>query len=524
MLVSLATLYRATSPRLHVVIGAVASVSIATKILAVVVAERVVGGDIRSTTLVGVAGVVLFGAARVLSSGVRVDAQCDLQRAMARAYVESDVFTEPTPHPRWALFEPALNARTIVTETVPDLIASAIAGVAVAPIVAAALPGRALAVSGLALGVVLVALLALGRASAAVQQRIWDASQRAVDQVAMAVDGRLELVARGADAAAMTSVERAIEEYRKTAKRGAWAAAMLGRAPLAAGLAAVVLSVVVDASYREAVTSAVLTQALVVLACLPIILGVVMRANDLVRLTATIGPVLDLLGAPRRLELDRRGEPPPDVPAAITARDVTFAYVAGSKPTLRNLSFEWAPAGALVIEGPNGAGKSTLLRVLLGLRLPQGGSVSVGGADLATLDLPLLRRGIAYLPQRPYLGEAEATVRAALRGFDADVADAAMKTALERVGLASTAQRGDILDTAVGKLSAGQRQRLALARVLMQDASIYLLDEPDANLDRAGIALVGEIVRELVGRGRMVAIAAHTEELVSLPGTRLRLS
>ena len=512
-----------TSRRSRVIVGVTAAISAAGKVLAVVVAERVVGGDIRGTTLVGAATVILFALARVLSNGTRVDAQCDLQRAMARALVESDVLTEPTPQPMWALFDPASNACTLLVDIVPELIASSIAAVVVAPYVIAALPGRALAVSGIAVAVVMTALIALGRQSAALQQRVWDASQRVLDLVGLTVQGRLELVARGADADAIRTVEREIESYRTTAKRTAWAAAMLGRAPLAAGLAAIVLTVVLDASYREAVTAAVLKQALVASACFPILLGVVMLANQLVRLSATIGPVVDILAAPKRTELTRGGEKPPELPATIAARGVTFAYDAGSPPTLRDLSFEWPVGGALLVDGPNGAGKSTLLRVLLGLRSPQQGCVTVGGVDLAKVDLELLRRSIAYLPQRPYLGEVEATVRSALRGVD-DMADSAMKTALERVGLASAARTGDILDTAIGELSAGQRQRLALARVLLQEASIYLLDEPDANLDRAGIVLVGEIVTDLVKRGRMVAVAAHTDELTSLPGTRVTLS
>ena len=522
-LASVAALYATTSPRSRLVIAVTVAVSAAGKVLAVIVAERVVGGDIRSTTLVGVAGIIFFAAARLLSSGTRVDAQCDLQRAMARRLVESDVLTEPTPQPMWALFEPASNARALVTEIVPEILASVIAAVAVAPIVAATLPPRALVVGAAALVAVIAALVALGRASAAIQHRVWDASQRVLEQVAIAVEGRLELVARGADAAAMRAVERAIERYRKSAKRGGWSAAMLGRAPLAAGLAAVVVVVVLDASYREAVTSAVLKQALVVTASLPIVLSIVMLLNQIVRLSATIGPVLDVLAAPRRQELMRGGEQPPELPAAITVRDLTFAYDAGSPPTLRDLSFEWPAGGVLLIEGPNGAGKSTLLRVLLGLRSPQEGAVTIGGIDLAKVDLPLLRRGIAYLPQRPYLGEVEASVRSALRGVDDDVTDGAMRTALDQVGLGAASRRGDLLDAAIGELSAGQRQRLALARVLLHDARIYLLDEPDANLDRAGIALVGEIVRDLVGRGRMVAVAAHTDELASIPGTRVTL-
>lgn len=512
---------------MRTVVGATTAVSVAGKVLAVVLAERVVDGDIKSTTVVGALALGMHVVARLLSSGARVDVLCDLQRAMTRALIECDVLTEPTPQPLRAQFEPVHNARALVTETAPELLASLIAAAAVAPIVAATLPARVLVVSFIALVVVMAALFALGRLSGRVQEGIWAASQEVLDELSFAVEGRLEIVARGGDDDAIAGVNRAIERYRTTAKRGAWTASMLGRAPLAAGILAVVTAAVLDVSYREAVTATVLKQALVLMACLPIIIGVVLRANEIVRLSATVGPVLDVLAAPRRDEVTRKGATPPELPATIALSDVTFAYEAGAPSTLRELTFEWPKGGALFIEGPNGAGKSTLLRVLLGLRSPQKGSVTIGGADLATVDLSLLRRTIAYLPQRPYLGEVCATVRSALAHAGADGAessDPAMTSALERVGLSGAARAGDLLEMPVGELSAGQRQRLALARVLLHDARIYLLDEPDANLDRAGIALVGDIVRDLLSRGRMVAVAAHTDDLASIPGTRLTLS
>jgi ATP-binding cassette subfamily C protein CydD len=72
----------------------------------------------------------------------------------------------------------------------------------------------------------------------------------------------------------------------------------------------------------------------------------------------------------------------------------------------------------------------------------------------------------------------------------------------------------DPLAVGVDGLSVGERQRVALARMLCRDAPIVLLDEPDANLDRAGIALVVDLVRELAARGKSVAFAAHTPELL----------
>jgi ABC-type transport system involved in cytochrome bd biosynthesis fused ATPase/permease subunit len=101
-----------------------------------------------------------------------------------------------------------------------------------------------------------------------------------------------------------------------------------------------------------------------------------------------------------------------------------------------------------------------------------------------------------------------------------------MTRALTRTRLLDAlAGRGSsALDVRVGELSAGQRQRLALARVLLQDAHIVLLDEPDANLDRDGIAMVRALLEELVAEGRMVAVAAHTRELAELPGVMVSLA
>ena len=85
-----------------------------------------------------------------------------------------------------------------------------------------------------------------------------------------------------------------------------------------------------------------------------------------------------------------------------------------------------------------------------------------------------------------------------------------------RSSLAVLARKGSApLDVRVDSLSIGERQRVALARLLCRDASLFLLDEPDANLDRAGIVLVAELIRELAGRG-MVAFAAHTPELLEI--------
>jgi ATP-binding cassette subfamily C protein CydD len=108
-------------------------------------------------------------------------------------------------------------------------------------------------------------------------------------------------------------------------------------------------------------------------------------------------------------------------------------------------------------------------------------------------------------------------VRQAVGWIAPETTDDSMLRALDRVGLLSALRRAgaDPLSVRVDALSVGERQRVALARLLCRDAPLYVLDEPDANLDRAGIALVAQVIRELGQRGRVV-FAAHTPELLAV--------
>ncbi|HEY8076194.1 MAG TPA: ATP-binding cassette domain-containing protein, partial [Labilithrix sp.] len=190
---------------------------------------------------------------------------------------------------------------------------------------------------------------------------------------------------------------------------------------------------------------------------------------------------------------------------------------------LEDVSFDWPPGRVLLLEGHNGCGKSTVLRLLLGLRAPATGTLAIGATDLATVDASALRAQVAYLPQRPWLGAPTTTVREAIALLEPDASDDVMRAALGRVGLDSLL-RGDVLDAIVGELSAGQRQRLALARTLTHDAPIVLLDEPDANLDAEGAERVAAIARALAESGKMVAIAAHSAVLRTLDAVHVDLS
>ncbi|GAA0522354.1 hypothetical protein Ade02nite_81660 [Paractinoplanes deccanensis] len=206
---------------------------------------------------------------------------------------------------------------------------------------------------------------------------------------------------------------------------------------------------------------------------------------------------------------------------AIAFEDVVVRY--RDSDALR-LTAVIEPGEIVALTGPSGCGKSTALHVLLGFVAPASGRVTVGGTDLAGADPAAWRSRIAWVPQRPHLFAGTVRDNIALgAGPDADVVTAARHAGAHEfiAGL----PRG--YDTVLGDdgagLSAGQRQRIALARAFLRDASIVLLDEPTANLDAATAADVMAAIRRLA-RGRTVLVAAHRPELIALAGRVVELA
>jgi len=171
--------------------------------------------------------------------------------------------------------------------------------------------------------------------------------------------------------------------------------------------------------------------------------------------------------------------------AAIQAQHVTFGY-RRKRPILRDISFEVQAGTFLAIAGPNGAGKSTLLNLLAGLLRPQAGEILLDGTSLRSCSLLALARKIAVVRQEfvPAFGFSVAetvlmarTLHYGRLGFESPADRDLVWRALELTDTAEFAARG--LDS----LSAGERQRVFLARGLAQDTPILLLDEPTAFLD-----------------------------------------
>lgn len=192
----------------------------------------------------------------------------------------------------------------------------------------------------------------------------------------------------------------------------------------------------------------------------------------------------------------------------------------GGRTLVSGLSLEAGAGEAIILKGPNGSGKTTLLRTLAGFLKPAGGTISlVGGQD----DEPL-QAHCHYLGHQNGL-KASLTVAENLlfyaayldladggKAIPAKAAEARTHEALQRLRLAALA------DVAAGYLSAGQKRRVGLARLVAARRPVWLLDEPVTSLDVKSCAVVSDMMREHVGAGGVVIAATHSE--LGLEGSR----
>ncbi|MDK0520851.1 thiol reductant ABC exporter subunit CydD [Streptomyces sp. ML-6] len=197
---------------------------------------------------------------------------------------------------------------------------------------------------------------------------------------------------------------------------------------------------------------------------------------------------------------------------------VTVRHEGRTAPSLDRASLVVEEGETVALVGPSGAGKSTLLDVVLGFTAPDEGRVRVGGVELADLAPERWRERIAWVPQHPYLFAGTIAENVRLARPDAD--DAAVAAALRDAGAHDfVAELPEGARTLLGEdgagLSAGQRQRLALARAFLADRPLLLLDEPTASLDGETEAGIVEAVRRLAA-GRTVLLVVHRPALLSV--------
>ncbi len=206
-----------------------------------------------------------------------------------------------------------------------------------------------------------------------------------------------------------------------------------------------------------------------------------------------------------------------DVPEGdVDIDDVTVTYPGTDVVALAPTSLLLRRGLVTAVVGPSGVGKSTLLAALQSFVAPTSGAIRVGGTDIATLSPEAWRSRVAVVSQDPVL--LGPTVADDVRLRRPDATDAEVDAALRSAGI-DPASLPDGARTRVGDLasdvSAGQRRRVALARVMLEPAPLVLLDEPTAGLDDATEADVVETVRRLADAGSAVLVVAHRPSLVA---------
>ena len=189
----------------------------------------------------------------------------------------------------------------------------------------------------------------------------------------------------------------------------------------------------------------------------------------------------------------------------------SVAAFRGDHLVFSDLSFRLEQGGALVLIGRNGSGKTTLLRLIAGLMPRAAGEVLWAGED-ALADLPSHGLRLAYLGHQDALklGLTPVENLALWARVEKDGRANAIEQALAAVGL------GDLAQLPARMLSAGQRRRVAIARLLVSGAALWLLDEPTVALDKASVARLGELATAHRASGGMVIAATHLD--LPLPG------
>ena len=404
---------------------------------------------------------------------------------------------------------------TYLARYLPQVVLAVAVPVAVLAVTLAIDPTSA-AIMLVTLPAIPVLMALVGRFSEERARARWQALSRLSNHVLDVVRGLPTLRAYNRAEAQADLVGASAEQYRLTTMQVLRVSFLSGAvldlaATIGTALVAVILGVRVidgDLGLQAALTVLLLTPELYA----PIrSLGAQYHAS--VDGLAAAERILDLLG-PEAAPAEATGRCPDWREIRLTG--VTVARPGRSGPVLHELDLRLRRGEVVALVGPSGVGKSTVAAVLLGLCRPDRGAVTVDGHDLDTLDPDWWHRQVGWLPQRPTMFRGTIRDNIALGDPHASperVAEAARLAGVD--GFVAELRLG--YDTRIGAggrgLSAGEQRRVALARALLRDAPLLVLDEPTANLDPETAAVVCDAIGR-VAAGRAVLVIEHRPDLV----------
>jgi ATP-binding cassette subfamily B protein len=232
--------------------------------------------------------------------------------------------------------------------------------------------------------------------------------------------------------------------------------------------------------------------------------------NTLQSAAAALHKLFGIIDAQPDVAESSSSTPLPDA-GDVVVDNITFAYAVAAKPALENVSVTLTAGTRLALVGPTGAGKSTLAKLMARLYDPQTGTVSFGGVNLRDASMDDLRRRIVVIPQEGFLFDG--SVRDNLLIAKPDATETELLTALDQLGLRERFEAlPEGLDTQVrergSRLSAGERQLVALSRAALVDPAVLVLDEATSNLD-PGTEMIIESALEKLMVQRSVIVVAH---------------
>jgi len=385
---------------------------------------------------------------------------------------------------------------------------------------AVVLPAAAVVLAlGLALGGVAVPLLA-ARLSRFVGRRQAVARGELAAELAEILRGAPELAAYGREDDAFGRVASADAELRRLSRRDAFVSGVADAAlVLVAGLTLVGVFTLAVAAHDGGTLDRVLvaTLALLALSSFDAVAPLAAAARELPSTLASGARVLELTGRMPAITDPSTPVSASSAPVAVALEDVTARY--GSGPAvLDGVTLTIEPGQRVALVGPSGAGKTTVTNLFLRFLDPERGRVVIGGRDARELRLEDVRRTFALAGQEAHVFAS--SIRENLKLGRPDATDDELVDALRRARLADWVESlPEGLDALVGeeggRLSGGQRQRLVVARALLADASVLVLDEPTAHLDPdTAEALVADVFD--AARDRSVLLITHRPEGLDL--------
>lgn len=383
-----------------------------------------------------------------------------------------------------------------------------------------------------ALGV--LAMLAAGRViqlrMRAAHATSWGAFVHLTEDARVLVDGCLELRAHGCAERFDGRLMGRVEVMARGERSAATWSTISGLVPAALALLTLLAPVRAGASWATNLLGGDLVRVGILGGTAVMTMVGLVRAIELRVRTRISARTLDSLAERALPSTTPGGAVPPALDEVDIVFDaVSFVHEGGTAATPHRFTHRWSTdARGLAITGQNGSGKSTLALLLLGLLRPTDGAIRLGTRTPAEL-APALGLRVAYLPQNPLL-VADESVRWHLDFLLArPVDEARARAALDRVGLLNVleqraARRGTgPLEVPAGALSGGEQQRMHLARVLLHDADLVVLDEPEAGLDEDAREMLRALCAELAS-ARRVLLVAHDEGVIPESFRRVRCS